>query len=103
MWCCYFSIIFILQLPGGPDRSFFENWKPTLEKRRSTITPKPHTKLNLWSIMKNCIGRDLSRIPMPVRREGGKEGGREGGREEEGREEGGRSKKEKRREREEGG
>ncbi|KAL8427760.1 hypothetical protein Efla_004092 [Eimeria flavescens] len=30
--------------------------------------PKPRTefKVNLWSILKDCIGRDLSRIAMPV-------------------------------------
>ncbi|MEQ2199613.1 hypothetical protein XENOCAPTIV_005389 [Xenoophorus captivus] len=34
--------------------------------RRSRIPDKPNYSLNLWSIMKNCIGKDLSRIPMPV-------------------------------------
>ncbi|XP_062568739.1 oxysterol-binding protein 1-like isoform X1 [Saccostrea cucullata] len=34
--------------------------------RRTTIPPKPNYSLNLWSIMKNCIGKDLSKIPMPV-------------------------------------
>lgn len=33
---------------------------------RTRIPFKPNYKLNLWSIMKNCIGRDLSKIPMPV-------------------------------------
>uniref|UniRef100_A0A667Y7F5 Oxysterol-binding protein n=1 Tax=Myripristis murdjan TaxID=586833 RepID=A0A667Y7F5_9TELE len=27
---------------------------------------KPNYSLNLWSIMKNCIGKELSKIPMPV-------------------------------------
>ncbi|XP_062038254.1 oxysterol-binding protein 2 isoform X1 [Lepus europaeus] len=35
-------------------------------KRRSRIPDKPNYSLNLWSIMKNCIGRELSKIPMPV-------------------------------------
>ncbi|XP_073916724.1 oxysterol-binding protein 2 isoform X3 [Castor canadensis] len=35
-------------------------------KRRTSIPNKPSYSLNLWSIMKNCIGRELSRIPMPV-------------------------------------
>lgn len=35
-------------------------------QRRSTIPEKPNYSLNLWSIMKNCVGRDLSKIPMPV-------------------------------------
>lgn len=33
---------------------------------RSKIPEKPNYSLNLWSIMKNCIGKDLSKIPMPV-------------------------------------
>ncbi len=37
--------------------------------RRSRIPDKPNYSLNLWSIMKNCIGKDLSKIPMPVSRE----------------------------------
>lgn len=35
-------------------------------KRRNKIPYKPNQSVNLWSIMKNCIGRDLSKIPMPV-------------------------------------
>uniref|UniRef100_A0A3Q3R2B0 Oxysterol-binding protein n=1 Tax=Monopterus albus TaxID=43700 RepID=A0A3Q3R2B0_MONAL len=34
--------------------------------RRTHIPDKPNYSLNLWSIMKNCIGKDLSKIPMPV-------------------------------------
>ncbi|MCJ8747151.1 hypothetical protein PDJAM_G00150110 [Pangasius djambal] len=39
---------------------------PTRRKRRSRIPDKPNYSLNLWSIMKNCIGKELSKIPMPV-------------------------------------
>uniref|UniRef100_A0AAR5P8P0 PH domain-containing protein n=1 Tax=Dendroctonus ponderosae TaxID=77166 RepID=A0AAR5P8P0_DENPD len=35
-------------------------------QRRMRIPDKPNYPLNLWSIMKNCIGKDLSKIPMPV-------------------------------------
>uniref|UniRef100_A0A6Q2YJ64 Oxysterol-binding protein n=1 Tax=Esox lucius TaxID=8010 RepID=A0A6Q2YJ64_ESOLU len=35
-------------------------------KRRTKIPDKPNYSLNLWSIMKNCIGKELSKIPMPV-------------------------------------
>ncbi|EFA08460.1 oxysterol-binding protein 1 isoform X1 [Tribolium castaneum] len=35
-------------------------------QRRTRVPDKPHYPLNLWSIMKNCIGKDLSKIPMPV-------------------------------------
>uniref|UniRef100_A0A8C5AML3 Oxysterol-binding protein n=1 Tax=Gadus morhua TaxID=8049 RepID=A0A8C5AML3_GADMO len=43
-------------------------WKllGALRTRRSHITQKPNYSLNLWSIMKNCIGKELSKIPMPV-------------------------------------
>lgn len=37
-----------------------------LMKRRMKIADKPNHPLNLWSIIKNCIGKDLSKIPMPV-------------------------------------
>ena len=37
-----------------------------LVKRRGRISDKPNYPLNLWSIIKNCIGKDLSKIPMPV-------------------------------------
>eukprot|EP00730_Choanoeca_flexa_P013635 TRINITY_DN5542_c0_g1_i1.p1 TRINITY_DN5542_c0_g1~~TRINITY_DN5542_c0_g1_i1.p1 ORF type:complete len:735 (+),score=177.05 TRINITY_DN5542_c0_g1_i1:47-2206(+) len=33
---------------------------------RNVIPYKPDKKVSLWSIMKNSIGRDLSKIPMPV-------------------------------------
>ncbi|KAK5615312.1 Oxysterol-binding protein 2 [Crenichthys baileyi] len=35
-------------------------------QRRTYIPDKPNYSLNLWSIMKNCIGKELSKIPMPV-------------------------------------
>lgn len=34
--------------------------------RRQRVPEKRNHPLNLWSIMKNCIGKDLSKIPMPV-------------------------------------
>lgn len=34
--------------------------------RRTRVADKPNYPLNLWSIMKNCIGKDLSKIAMPV-------------------------------------
>ncbi|MEE6523348.1 hypothetical protein FKM82_022210, partial [Ascaphus truei] len=37
------------------------------KRRRTHIPDKPNYSLNLWSIMKNCIGKELSKIPMPVR------------------------------------
>jgi len=34
--------------------------------RRKTIPERPNYSVNLWGIMKNCIGKELSKIPMPV-------------------------------------
>lgn len=36
-------------------------------QRRSRIPEKPNVSLNVWSIMKNCIGKELSKIPLPVK------------------------------------
>ncbi|XP_050689095.1 oxysterol-binding protein 1-like [Eriocheir sinensis] len=35
-------------------------------QRRVRVPDKPNYPINLWSIMKNCIGKELSKIPMPV-------------------------------------
>jgi len=40
--------------------------KGSVKVRRSRIPDKPNISFSLWSIMKNCIGKDLSRIPVPV-------------------------------------
>ncbi|XP_058458562.1 oxysterol-binding protein 1 isoform X2 [Malaya genurostris] len=42
------------------------NQSTKIRKRRTRVTDKPNYPLNLWSIIKNCIGKDLSKIPMPV-------------------------------------
>ncbi|XP_022666452.1 oxysterol-binding protein 1-like [Varroa destructor] len=34
--------------------------------RRSRVPEKPNCSISLWSIMKNCIGKELTKIPMPV-------------------------------------
>lgn len=34
--------------------------------RRCRVPDRPNCSLSLWSIMKNCIGKELSKIPMPV-------------------------------------
>ncbi|GAA56893.1 oxysterol-binding protein 2 [Clonorchis sinensis] len=38
----------------------------TVRKRRTTIPPSPKIALNLWSIIKNGIGKDITKIPLPV-------------------------------------
>lgn len=40
--------------------------RKALRQRRMRVPDKPNYPLNLWSIMKNCIGKELSKIPMPV-------------------------------------
>jgi hypothetical protein len=34
--------------------------------RRTQIPDRPQCSVSLWSIMKNCVGKELSKIPMPV-------------------------------------
>lgn len=34
--------------------------------RRTRIPDKPNYNLNLWSILKSLIGKDLTKIPLPV-------------------------------------
>ncbi|XP_040859609.1 oxysterol-binding protein 2 isoform X2 [Ochotona curzoniae] len=65
-------------VPGPVDWASTDNGSEVLDsaalvpkgasrvRRRSRIPDKPNYSLNLWSIMKNCIGRELSKIPMPV-------------------------------------
>jgi len=40
--------------------------KRPVRQRRTRIPDKPNISFSLWSIMKNCIGKDLSKIPVPV-------------------------------------
>uniref|UniRef100_A0AC34QJU0 Oxysterol-binding protein n=1 Tax=Panagrolaimus sp. JU765 TaxID=591449 RepID=A0AC34QJU0_9BILA len=40
--------------------------KMVAKKRRSFITDRPQCSISLWSIMRNCIGKELTKIPMPV-------------------------------------
>ncbi|KAI6175992.1 Oxysterol-binding protein [Aphelenchoides bicaudatus] len=37
-----------------------------VKRRRTRIPDKPQCSLSLWSIMRNCIGKELTKIPMPV-------------------------------------
>lgn len=37
-----------------------------IKSRRSCIPDRPNCSISLWSIMKNCIGKELTKIPMPV-------------------------------------
>ncbi|XP_035901282.1 oxysterol-binding protein 1 isoform X4 [Anopheles stephensi] len=46
--------------------TLLSNQSKVVRKRRTRVTDKPNYPLNLWSIIKNCIGKDLSKIPMPV-------------------------------------
>ncbi|XP_051558620.1 oxysterol-binding protein 1-like isoform X7 [Myxocyprinus asiaticus] len=52
-------------LASNPESSQSQEVVP-VRKRRNRIPDKPNYSLNLWSIMKNCIGKELSKIPMPV-------------------------------------
>ncbi|KAK3523362.1 hypothetical protein QTP86_029841, partial [Hemibagrus guttatus] len=52
-------------LTSNPESPQSQELEP-VRKRRTRIPDKPNYSLNLWSIMKNCIGKELSKIPMPV-------------------------------------
>ncbi|KAI6191799.1 Oxysterol-binding protein [Aphelenchoides bicaudatus] len=45
---------------------FFSNSNNEIRKRRVKIPDRPQCSINLWSIMRNCIGKELTKIPMPV-------------------------------------
>jgi len=44
----------------------FQTKKLVTRQRRKTIPARLNISINLWSIMKNCIGKELTKIPMPV-------------------------------------
>ncbi|NXD16636.1 OSBP1 protein, partial [Nothocercus nigrocapillus] len=48
------------------DEQYKHQLEDTKKEKRTRIPYKPNYSLNLWSIMKNCIGKELSKIPMPV-------------------------------------
>uniref|UniRef100_A0A8D3AYL7 Oxysterol-binding protein n=1 Tax=Scophthalmus maximus TaxID=52904 RepID=A0A8D3AYL7_SCOMX len=52
--------------PGDWNQDDHVSICPPNKQRRTHIPDKPNYSLNLWSIMKNCIGKELSKIPMPV-------------------------------------
>ncbi|XP_077427518.1 oxysterol-binding protein 1-like isoform X2 [Vanacampus margaritifer] len=54
-----------LSLASSPESPQPQELEP-VSQRRTRIPEKPNYSLNLWSIMKNCIGKELSKIPMPV-------------------------------------
>ncbi|XP_042340791.1 oxysterol-binding protein 1-like isoform X2 [Plectropomus leopardus] len=54
-----------LSLASNPESPQPLELEP-VRQRRTHIPDKPNYYLNLWSIMKNCIGKELSKIPMPV-------------------------------------
>ena len=66
--CLYDNIIHYTHIQNDwvATDNFLASCEPTIRKRRVTISPKPNVRLNLWTFMKNSIGKDLSRIPLPV-------------------------------------
>ena len=52
--------------PSASDLESLKGIQFAVKPRRKEITPRPNYSLNLWAIMKNCIGKDLSKIPIPV-------------------------------------
>jgi hypothetical protein len=57
----------VLSKTSSSDLSLIRQQPPRQVKvRRKEIPVRPNYSINLWSIMKNCIGKDLSKIPIPV-------------------------------------
>ncbi|CAJ0941006.1 unnamed protein product, partial [Mesorhabditis belari] len=61
----------IVSIPKNADQDSLNTSNTTTTEargrpRRKSIPERPDMSLNLWSIMKNCIGKELSKIPMPV-------------------------------------
>lgn len=54
--------------PATEQIAIKDKSKQTVSKRvrRKRVPDKPDYPLNLWLIVKNCIGKDLTKIPMPV-------------------------------------
>lgn len=61
----FFSLLTISQMSPSYNDVSGKELLPR-RQRRTHIPDKPNYSLNLWSIMKNCIGKELSKIPMPV-------------------------------------
>lgn len=59
--CKSSSSMFFFQAASRLDMS-----KRVKRVYRTRIGEKPDVSINLWSIMKNCIGKELTKIPMPV-------------------------------------
>ena len=56
------SRVLNIQEEKSPNK--MRSW--VIKQRRATVPEKPNISFSLWSIMKNCIGKDLSKIPVPV-------------------------------------
>ena len=48
------------------DLSLLKGLVRPVKARRTMVPPRPNYSFNLWGTMKNCIGKDLSKIPIPV-------------------------------------
>uniref|UniRef100_A0A665WJ01 Oxysterol-binding protein n=1 Tax=Echeneis naucrates TaxID=173247 RepID=A0A665WJ01_ECHNA len=52
---------------GGSQRHNSGTFVITLSRRRSTLpSPSPTSSVSLWNILRNNIGKDLSKVAMPV-------------------------------------
>eukprot|EP00917_Polyrhabdina_sp_WS-2016_P007982 GHVP01017868.1.p1 GENE.GHVP01017868.1~~GHVP01017868.1.p1 ORF type:complete len:592 (-),score=93.74 GHVP01017868.1:2522-4297(-) len=43
-----------------------EEEEPTIIRRKSLPFARTNIRYSMWSFLKNCVGKDLSRIPLPV-------------------------------------
>ncbi|DBA86398.1 TPA: hypothetical protein ACH3X2_005620 [Trebouxia sp. C0005] len=55
------------QSSGQGNKDWIREMQPPPARRERLPTPKQHEKsVSLWSILKECVGKDLSRICLPV-------------------------------------
>lgn len=60
------SEIFPLELVATLEMSPSEVRAKPVKKRRTRVPEKPDKPMSLWSLIKNAIGKDLTRYPLPV-------------------------------------
>ncbi len=52
--------------PSSPSSMAAVSKKLSVRQRRTRVPDRPNLSISLWSIVKNSIGKDLTKIPVPV-------------------------------------
>ena len=62
------SLTSTLQAMADSNGNGFQLHPP--RQRRSRVPEKPDKSVNLWSVLKNCVGKDNVKLPCPVKTRG---------------------------------